>query len=142
MRILRDASTPQGDCARAMLALIAATAVIVGLIAMHLLSPGMAHTPTAGTSPPTALTSETAPHHDDAAHHSSCDQPCPSGMPDHEMSATACALALSASFPLIASPVVAWEHAPTPQAQLVAGWRATEAESQPPSLLVLSIRRT
>ncbi|MFB8147469.1 hypothetical protein ACFC1W_12065 [Microbacterium sp. NPDC056003] len=146
---------------RTLAAVLLAAAVIVGLLAMHVLSSGTAdHAPAA---PAAAAVSEMAPappSHDaaPAAGHPGtaqagaaqaapcdCDAPmAPMAAPDHSMLMMACVLALLVGLLLIAAPVLTGVLAVlacTTDTGLQVARRGV-ARARAPSLLVLSISRT
>ena len=155
MHLRRRASTD----ARARLVLIALAipAVLIGLLAMHVLSGGASQAGTAthhtviadatSTSTTTSTTTSTS-HHDVTATTAShqpaafggCDPACEQ---DPEMAAMACLLALLvATLTLLASAQVhrsAW----TPQSIWFLGlFNSAPPDPRPPSLIALSISRT
>lgn len=151
---------------RALAAVALAAAVIVGLLAMHVLGSGTAdhHTPAASTSV-AATASDTAPapgpQHDEAPSAAQADPahpgtaqaaPCvdcaapmaPMPAQDHSMLMMACVLALLIGLLLIAAPVltgVLAVVARTADTGLRFARRGV-ARARAPSLLVLSISRT
>lgn len=141
---------------RALAAVALAAAVIVGLLAMHVLGSGTAdhHTPAASTSV-AATASDTAPapgpQHDEAPGAAQA-APCvdcaapmaPMPAQDHSMLMMACVLALLIGLLLIAAPVltgVLAVVARTADTGLRFARRGV-ARARAPSLLVLSISRT
>lgn len=137
---------------RTLAAVLLAAAVIVGLLAMHVLSSGTAdhHAPAAAAvsemapAPPSHDAAPTAGH-PGTAQAAACDcDAAASPMPDHSMLMMACVLALLVGLLLIAAPVLTGVLAVltrTTDTGLQVARRGV-ARARAPSLLVLSISRT
>jgi len=129
---------------RTMLALFAIPAILIGLLAMHVLAGGDATHSAAHSSIPLAVTAAgdmtMAPSPEAGALADDCGGPC---APHHDLHATDCVLALPAGaifFPLQGL-VSGWpDLRPTLEPRLLTA--VASAPPTPPSLHVLSISRT
>ena len=135
-------TSPSG---RTVLALFAIPAILIGLLAMHVLAgENLAHSDTTHFSIPLAVTvggdMTMVPSPEQGALADDCDGPC---APHHDLHATECVLALPAGaifFPLQGL-VSGWpDLRPTLEPRLLTA--AASAPPTPPSLHVLSISRT
>lgn len=146
MNTIRSLASTRSGAQRAFLTVMAAVALIVGLLAMHTLSTGTAHAE--------SRTSATIAEHDQPAQMTDargatdtghCPGDCggPGNMPDHSMLLMICALALLAAVIVVLAPTLLSGLGMSPRvaAPLRDAARALP-RPRPPSLLVLSISRT
>jgi len=138
------ARLPRSPRRRLVIMLFAVPAIVIGLLAMHVLiaSPGgeLSAEPVVGNHPSASTTMAVHSSDNGAAPTRDCAKPCG---PAHDMAGMICALALLATvvFAMVALALLRWEGL----RRVVAGL-ATKAAAlvppTPPSLLVLSISRT
>lgn len=126
---------------RLAIVLLAVPAILVGLLAMHVLTTGASHAPASTVQASTVMsdsaTDTLSPH----AHETTdCDGLCG---PEHDMVGMACILALlmTALLLTVRLTLLRWP-APLTLASTIVADLANLAPPQPPSLLVLSISRT
>lgn len=146
---MRALSTPTASAlpgwVRLALVFLAVPAILVGLLAMHVLTTGTSHAPDAHTSAShTSSVASGSTSADNLAGHShetaNCDGACG---PEHDMLGMACVLALlmTALLLVLQLTLLRW-GSPFSIASRVVARFAARAPARPPSLLVLSISRT
>ncbi len=146
MNTIRSLASTRSGAHRTFLTVMAAVALIVGLLAMHTLSTGTAHaephTTVAIADHDQPAQMADAGNATDTGH---CPGDCggPGNMPDHSMLLMICALALLAAVIVVLAPALLGGLGLNPgvRAPLRDAARALP-RPRPPSLLVLSISRT